>query len=141
MKILAIGGSGYVGGLITPYLKTRHEIRILDLKPPCDADVEYVQGSVLAPNDVRGAMAGIEGLVYLAMGVPDKDGNHQDGPSFDANVKGVHLALSAAVTAGVRRAVYASTMSVYNDWSKPAVQNEATPPDASGVYGFTKRLG
>jgi len=141
MKILVIGGSGHVGGLINPYLKAHHQVRVLDVKPPADPALEFVQGSLLDLDKVRAAMAGVEGLVYLAMGTTQGDDMQRAPSAYDVNVKGVHLALACAADAKVRGAVYASTLSVYDNWAKPKVQNEDTPPDASHLYGFTKRLG
>lgn len=141
MRVLEIGGSGYVGGLINPYLKNYHEIRVLDLKPPQDPEAEFFRGSALSAEDLDAAMRDMEGLIYLAMGAAGTDGRWLMESSYDVNVKGVHLALTSAVKGGVRRAVYASTMSVYNDWSSPHVASEDVLPDSTSVYGFTKWLG
>lgn len=61
---------------------------------------------------------------------------------FDANVKGLHLALWAAAEAGVRHAVVASSMSVYpNPADDETYPDPDTPPGATDFYGLTKRLG
>jgi nucleoside-diphosphate-sugar epimerase len=59
---------------------------------------------------------------------------------YDVNVKGMHLLLDAAVAAGVRRVVYASTMSVYSGDIGGYRDEETRTPDAIGNYGLTKRL-
>jgi nucleoside-diphosphate-sugar epimerase len=63
--------------------------------------------------------------------------------SLDANVTGLYLSLAAARHAGVSHAVYTSSMSIYDERSLMAryFADEEIAPDASDVYGFTKRLG
>ena len=56
------------------------------------------------------------------------------------NVKSVHLTLMAARDAGVRHAVYISSMSVYRDLTQRRL-DETVPADATDLYGLTKRLG
>ena len=34
MTVLIIGGSGYVGAMVTPLLRQRFTLRIFDLRPP-----------------------------------------------------------------------------------------------------------
>ena len=146
MKLLLVGGSGHVGSLIAPYLKARHDLRVLDLVPPPDGRIDFVQGSVTDPAAVRAALAGVDAFLWLAM----RDGqggmnSDQDvaiiASNYDLNTKGLHLFLYLAQAAGVRRGVYSSSMSVHyraRDWY-PA--EEAVPLDSPSVYGLTKGLG
>ena len=60
--------------------------------------------------------------------------------AFDVNVKSVHLTLLAARDAGVRHAVYISSMSVYRELTQRRL-DETLPADATDLYGLTKRLG
>ncbi|MDP3064179.1 MAG: NAD-dependent epimerase/dehydratase family protein, partial [Chloroflexota bacterium] len=70
MKVLLVGGSGHVGTFITPYLRQKHELRVLDVAPPKHQGIEYVEGSVTDPGAVRRALAGVEAFVYLVMKTP-----------------------------------------------------------------------
>ncbi|HUT37535.1 MAG TPA: NAD(P)-dependent oxidoreductase [Planctomycetota bacterium] len=143
MRILLLGGSGYVGTMVIPYLKTEHTLRVLDLTPPKDAAVEYVQGSVADLAAVRQALVGMDAVVYMTMArtaegkyeVRDLDAN------YDLHVKHLHRVLLAAAEAGIGRAVYASSMSVYAYRPHGFSEGDDTPPDAADLYGFTKRLG
>ncbi len=142
MKLLLTGASGHVGTLVILFLKQKHTLRVLDLRPPADPSVEYCAGSVTDYDALLRAAEGMEGLLYMAM-------NLQRGPqidlvqtSFDVNVKGVYLALRAANEKGIPHAVYTSSMSVYS--GRLDVRyffDEDMPPDAGDPYGFTKRLG
>lgn len=143
MRVLVIGGSGYLGGLVLPFLAQRHALRVFDLRPPSDPDLEYVQGSVCDPVALADAALGMEAALYMAMGSPAPMGNAlRDVNAFDVNVKGLHLALRAAHDAGIEHAVYTSSMSIYAGNGVGRIgTGEDTPPDANNVYGFTKRLG
>ncbi len=56
MKILLVGGSGHVGSFITPYLQARHQLKVLDVQPPTQGDIEYAEGSITDPYDLRRAL-------------------------------------------------------------------------------------
>lgn len=143
MKVLLVGGSGYVGRMVTPYMKQEHEIRVLDLLPPQDSSVEYVGGSTHDLSAVRRALDGVEGVIYMAIGKNPDGSEAQDDIDlmYDLNVKEVHRVLRAATEANVARAVYASTMSVHGPRPNGVYETEAIPCDAPGMYGFTKWLG
>lgn len=143
MRILLAGGSGYVGTMVIPYLKSEFALRVLDLAPPKDPAAEYIQGSVADIEAVRRALGGMEAVVYMTMA--RKSDGHYDCRDVDANydihVKHLHRVLLAAAEAGIRRAVYASSMSVYAHRPPGFPDGEDTPADAGDIYGFTKRLG
>ena len=44
MRVLIVGGSGYVAGLVRPLLAARHELRVLDREAPPDG-VAYLAGT------------------------------------------------------------------------------------------------
>ena len=58
MKVLIVGGAGHVGTTTLPYMKSHHQFRILDLSPPKDSSVDYIQGSVTDPQIVQRAVKG-----------------------------------------------------------------------------------
>ncbi len=142
MKILIVGGSGVVGTLVVPILAQTHAIRIFDLRPPQHANVECVQGDILAYADLAKAVAGMDSLVYMAMGSLDWAEIRGVVSAFDVNIKGLHLALRAAHEAGITQAVYTSSMSIYaGDLVQRTFADEDLTPDAVNLYGFTKWLG
>ncbi len=141
MKILVIGGSGLVGSMITPYLKQEHDITVFDLQAPSDPELSYHQGNITKFDDLASAMTGMEGLVYMAMGSLEWDTIRGIETAYDINIKGIHLALKAAHEAGVKQAVYTSSMSVYSNLMGRTFPDETMPTDAHDLYGFTKRMG
>ncbi|MBC8103369.1 MAG: NAD(P)-dependent oxidoreductase [Cytophagales bacterium] len=151
MRILVIGGAGHVGGLVLPFLGEHHSLRVFDLRPPADPPpgTEFVRGDVTDSAALTEAMAGIEAVLYMAMGTPPRDQARGAvaASAFDVNTKGVYLALLAASQAGITQAVYTSSLSVYHavggggKGESRYYVDEDLPPDARSLYGFTKRLG
>jgi len=139
MRVLVVGGSGYVAGLVLPVLAQRHAVRILDLRPP-PGDVEHVVGSATDLAALQAAAQGMDAVVHCAMGRHDPETPAGTVDGFDVNVKSVYLTLAAAHLAGVPHAVHISSLSVYRDITERSL-DESVPPDATDVYGLTKRLG
>lgn len=136
MRVLVVGGAGYVAGLVLPLLTARYKIRVLDLRRPASA-YPHVVGDATDEGDLATALAGIDTVLHCAMSehVPEAAAG-----AFDVNVKSVYLTLRAAHAAGVRHAVYISSMSVYDDLTARRL-DETVPPDARDFYGLSKRLG
>ena len=142
MNVLVIGGAGRVASVVLPYLCEQHVLRIYDLKAPSDTSLEHVVGDVGNFDALSAAAHGMDALLYMAMGALDWDTPAGRHTAFDANVKGVYLALHAAHAAGVMHAVYCSSLSVYDgDLAGRYFYDEAQVPDARDLYGFTKYLG
>jgi nucleoside-diphosphate-sugar epimerase len=142
MRVLVVGGSGYVGGLVLPALARRHALRVFDLRPPADPSWEYVLGSIGDLEALSRAAEGVDALLYMAMGEKIYDTPSGIITNLDASVKGVYLALYAAHQAGAAHAVYTSSMSIYaGDLKQRYFPDEELTPDATSLYGFTKRLG
>src|SRR5437899_627747 len=114
MRILMVGGSGYVGGMLLPGLTEVHEVRVLDPNPPA-VDCDYLPGSACDPAALDAALAGRDAVVHAAMGASGPDGWPDPASAFDVNVKSVHLTLAAARRAGVPHAVHLSSLSVFAD--------------------------
>ena len=69
-KILLVGGSGKVGSFITPYLlKKGYDVKVMDLSTP-EHDVEFINGSVLNPEDISKAILDIDSFIWVVMKSP-----------------------------------------------------------------------
>lgn len=141
-RLLVVGGSGLVGGMVVPVLARQHRVRVFDLRPPAPVSgVDYHAGDVTDFPALQAAAAGIDALVYLAMNPKQPvRAPATVAAAFDVNVKGVHLALWAAHQARVPHAVHASSLSVFRV-RNGRFPDDAATPDARDYYGFTKRLG
>jgi len=142
MKILVIGGSGHVGGLVLPHLAQQHTLRVFDVRPPANSGWEYITGSVGDLAALCQAAEGMDALLYMAMGNKQFATPEAITTNLDVNIKGVYLALYAAHHAGITQAVYTSSMSIYGgDLMQRYFADEELTPDSSQLYGFTKRIG
>jgi nucleoside-diphosphate-sugar epimerase len=144
MRVLVVGGSGYVGRLVLPFLTDRFALRVFDRVPPATGGVEYAAGDVTHPHELVSAARGMDVLLYMAMGTSGGEASKGEtpGPAYDVNLKGLHLALEAAVAAGMSRAVQISTLSVYSRYplrGEPPLTEEE-PPSPCSIYGLTKLL-
>ncbi|MCC9306186.1 NAD(P)-dependent oxidoreductase [Kitasatospora sp. RB6PN24] len=140
MRVLVIGGSGYVAGLVRPVLAAQHDVRVLDPRPSAgDHDRDHVLGTATDPVALARAMRGVDAVVHAALGAVDEDGFARAAQAFEVNVTSVHLTLLAAHQAGVRHVVHLSSLSVYQDCAERRL-DESVPPDATDLYGLTKRL-
>jgi nucleoside-diphosphate-sugar epimerase len=139
MRVLVVGGSGYVAGLMMPGLAGRHEVRVLDRRP-APSGVGYLAGDATDPGTLSRAVDGMDAVVHCAMAGTDWDSPAGSADAFAVHVTSVHLALRAAHEAGVPHVVHISSLSVYRDLERRRL-DESDPPDATDVYGLTKRLG
>lgn len=146
MKVLLVGGSGLVGSFITPYLRARHSVRVLDVRPPRHEDVEFVEGSVSDPDAVSRALEGVDSFIWLVMRKP-QGGSLRDQDvetileNYEINCKALHLFLFTAQGLGIRRGVYTSSMSVHYRRREHYPAEEAVPYDTPTVYGLSKGFG
>lgn len=146
MRLLVVGGCGHVGSFVVPVLARTHDVRVLDLKPPKDpvSTVDYHVGGLHDVDLVASLASAVDSLVFMAMGPMAEWGSPDNARQhFDVAVSGLFLTLSGAARAGVRHAVYTSSMSVfrYPDAELFMFPDESVPPDAADFYGLAKRLG
>lgn len=148
MRLLVVGGCGHVGSLVVPVLARTHEVRVLDLAEPRTPvpGVEYHTGGGHDPDLVASLASDVDSLVFMAMGSVAGWGSPENiRQHFDVATSGLYLTLTAAAKAGVRHAVYTSSMSVYpyEEATDDVVTfpDESVPPSATDFYGLAKRLG
>lgn len=145
MKVLLVGGSGMVGSFITPYLRERHDLRVLDLRAPRHDGVEYVAGSIADPDALRRALAGCDTFVNLTMrsgqgGSSTAQSTAVIRDNYEVNTLGLHLLLYTAQELGIRRGVHTSTMTVHHRDRAWYPSEEDVPLDSPSAYGLTKGL-
>jgi nucleoside-diphosphate-sugar epimerase len=143
MRVLVVGGSGYVAGLTLPLLARDHTLRVYDRRPPAHTEWEYVEGQLEDWETLSQAAHGMDALLFMAMGSNEGWGSVETvRTGFDVSVKGLYFALRAAHEARIAHAVYTSSMSVYHgSLEHRYFPDEDLTPDATDFYGFTKLLG
>lgn len=144
MNVLITGAAGRVGRAVRKALAGHHTLRLFDPVPIEHPEGEFIQGSVTDRETVRKAIQGMQGVVHLAFGKDsDAPPSTPEEWSVDVNLKGTYNMLLASRDEGVRRFIYASTMSIYDgNWPKEGeVFDETVPPVPRGHYSLTKYLG
>jgi UDP-glucose 4-epimerase len=146
MKILVTGGAGFIGSNIADALLTAgHDVRVLDdlstgFAENVPARAELVEGGVADVEAVTKAVDGAEMVVHLAAHRAVARSVEDPLATDTANTHGTLTVLKAALDAGARRVVYASSSSVYG-LDPPMPTPETAPPRPLSPYGVTKLAG
>jgi nucleoside-diphosphate-sugar epimerase len=146
---LVTGGAGFIGSHIVEELVQRGEqVRVLDnfstgrrdnLAPLLEC-IELIGGDLRDLPTVRRAMEGIDYVLHQAA-LPSVQRSIDDPlATHAANVTGTLHVLIAARDAGVRRAVYASSSSIYGD-SPTLPKREDMLPAPRSPYAVSKLTG
>jgi UDP-glucose 4-epimerase len=145
MRILVTGGSGTIGShLAGVLLEAGHAVRVLDLAParcgpPAAPGCDLVQGTIADRDLVARAMGDVEMVHHLAWGFHPGDERRE----IQENLFGTLNLLEAALAAGVRHFLFASSAVVYGP-TGPTRVGEGHPchPERSTiggpVYGLAK---
>ena len=135
--VLLTGAAGSVADQLLPGLQG-YDLRLLDRSAPADPGAgEVVTGELTDRDLLARAVDGVDTVVHLA-GDPRPDATWDDlrGP----NVDGFAALLGAAVQAGARRVVYASSvhaMGRYEDEGRVPIDPSWAPAPCC-PYGATK---
>ncbi len=108
MKVLIVGGSGYVGSHLAQHLLEQgHQVTVASRrgKGPLPG-VQYVMADAAKNEGLREAAQGHQALIYL-VGIIRERG---DQTFRQAHVEGVRHSLAAARSAGIRRFVHMSAL-------------------------------
>jgi len=153
MKVLVLGGAGFIGPRVMQRLVDRgHDVACMDINPnsptlePLKGKIESTRGDITLMDDVVEAVIQakpdrIINLAYLLGFRPDGVTDAQD-PHYAVriNILGMDNAFEAARMCGVKRVVYASSLAVYGRQSfygeRPLTEDDVRM--GSGVYAASK---
>ena len=145
MKIVLTGASGRVGRYVLAELAATHDVVAFDARPPVDSAVRFVQGDITRMADCRQALDGAEVVVHLAA-IPNPLNNPPE-QVMQINAMGTFNVIEAAVQAGVKRVVMASTDSALGfvfrrrDFLPEYLPiDEAHPLRPQDAYGLSKLI-
>ncbi len=147
MRVFLTGGTGFIGGEVARLLRERGDDVVALVRTPAKATALLALGCELAAGDLsdedalRTSMKGADAVIHCAavyeIGVPAS----RREALVDANVRGTERVLGAALAAGVRRAVYVSTVAVFGDTRGDVADEQWLRPQGLGytsVYEQTK---
>jgi UDP-glucose 4-epimerase len=138
-RILVTGGSGFIGRhAVAELSRAGAHVRVVDLKPHPDPEVDIVVGDIADLDALEAAFAGgIDSVVHLAAVTSVLRSLEQPDLTFTTNVAATHALLEAARTAGARSLVFASTNAVTGPMDAPAIVETAVLKPLT-PYGATK---
>jgi UDP-glucose 4-epimerase len=145
--VLVTGGAGFVGAtLVRRLAASGYRVRVLDNLSTGDAahlagvDAELIEGDILDPANLAGAVDGCDAIVHLAAAGSVTASVADPAANFAANVAGTFRVLDAARLAGVPRVVQASTGGALIGNATPPVDERSLPRPVS-PYGASKLAG
>src|ERR1039458_5425415 len=143
MRILITGGAGFIGSHLAQECQGKAALRILDdfssgKRAHLDGvDCEIIEGSILDQTALGAAVQGMDCVFHLAALVSVPVSCEQPQECVARNVTGTLNVLQAAVRAGVKTFVFASSAAVYGD--DPEVpKREEMQPRPKSPYEITK---
>lgn len=144
MRMLVIGGAGYIGSHVTrAFLDKGYEVTVFDnlqtgLRENLFPEAGFVHGDIMRPDQLRQAMAsGFDGLVHLAALKAAGQSMLYPESYAEANLTGTINILNQASLAGIGTVIFSSSAAVYGSPAYLPI-DEAHPTDPENFYGFTK---
>lgn len=140
MKVLILGGNGYLGPHVVKALERDHELRVTDIKPPAEKSRhEFQRVDVASWEQVRKAAEGMDAIINLSVLRPDRK------LAFDVNTRGCLNMMLAAVEHGIRRVINTGPHLVvcgqpYERFDF-GISPDAPPQPGTHLYGLSKSLG
>lgn len=144
MRVLVIGGAGYIGSHVARTLLDRdHEVCVFDnlstgLERNLFREAGFFKGDILTTAELNTCMAqGFDAIVHLA--ALKAAGESMTAPEKYSvnNISGTINILNAALDHGIRRMIFSSSAAVYGEPRYVPV-DESHPTNPENYYGFTK---
>ncbi len=138
-RILVTGGSGFIGRhVVADLLGVGAHVRVVDLQPHPDPEVEMVRGDIADPAVLDASLeGGFDAVVHLAAVTSVLRSLEHPELTYRTNVAATAALLEAARSAGVTALAFASTNAVTGPMEAPAITESATLRPLT-PYGSTK---
>jgi len=146
MKALVTGGAGFIGShIVEELLKEKSDVVVLDdlsngkKENLPDSGIEFIKGSITDRELLEKAVKDIDFIFHEAAQTSIAHSIDHPASTWDVNIRGTKLLLNAAVKAGVRRVIFASSDAVYGNALPPLKEGKDIKPISP--YGDSKRMG
>ncbi|NMC03614.1 MAG: SDR family NAD(P)-dependent oxidoreductase [Candidatus Lokiarchaeota archaeon] len=143
--VLVTGGCGFIGAHVARrYVDEGARVVVLDNfsspNPVTVKGARIIEGDVRDVKAIEDAMAGVDIVSHQAAVLNMFAGIDDKITELDVNVTGTINVLNAALKAGVKKLVYASSCGMYGQ-SEYLPQDEKHPKNPAWPYGITKYAG
>jgi len=145
-RILITGGAGFIGSHLVRHFADQAEVAVLDdlrsghARNLAGLACRFIRGSILDPGALAEAASGAAEVYHLAAMVSVPESVAKPTECAELNTEGTRRVLDAALAAGARKVVLASSAAIYGD--NPTVPKlESMPPEPKSPYAETKLAG
>jgi len=146
MRALVTGGAGFIGShIVAELLRAGHEAAVLDDlstgKPENipQKEIDFIRGSITDRETLERALRSADCVFHEAAQTSVAYSMLHQKETWETNIRGTKLMLNAAVKAGVKRVVFASSAAVYGNALPPLKEEKDMNPVSP--YGDSKRMG
>ncbi len=144
MKVLVIGGAGYIGShVVKEMMKAGHEVTVFDnlssgLRCNLFPKNGFIYGNILIPSDIEAAFAqGFDAFVHLAAFKAAGESMEKPEKYSVNNITGTLNIMNAAVKYGCKKMIFSSSAAVFGSPEYLPI-DEDHPKNPENYYGFTK---
>lgn len=144
MKVLVIGGAGYIGSHVVKELMAKgHNVTVFDnlssgLKQNLFSQNEFIQGDILNTNDLDSAFEkGFDAFIHLAAFKAAGESMIKPEKYSVNNITGTLNILNSAVNHNCLRMVFSSSAAVFGEPQYLPI-DENHPKNPENYYGYTK---
>ncbi len=144
MKVLVIGGAGYIGShVVKEMMKAGHEVTVFDnlssgLRCNLFPKNGFIYGNILIQADIEAAFAqGFDAFVHLAAFKAAGESMEKPEKYSVNNITGTINIMNAAVKYGCKKMIFSSSAAVFGA-PEYLPMDEDHPKNPENYYGFTK---
>ncbi|MDR1775695.1 MAG: UDP-glucose 4-epimerase GalE [Actinomycetes bacterium] len=148
MKVLVVGGAGYIGShMVYDLLRANHEVIVADnlstgRRSDVHPDAAFVQLDIrdrAALDKLFATHPGIDLVMHFAAKLIVPESVQHPLTYYSNNVDGVRVLVESMLAAGVNTLVFSSTAAVYGEPTLTRPLREDDPLAPINPYGATKR--
>ena len=144
MKVLVIGGAGYIGShVVKELMKAGHEVTVFDnlssgLRENLFAKNGFIYGNILIPDDLDAAFSqGFDAFVHLAAFKAAGESMVKPEKYSVNNITGTLNIMNAAVKHNCFKMIFSSSAATFGEPQYLPI-DEKHPQNPINYYGFTK---
>lgn len=144
MKVLVIGGAGYIGShVVKELMKNGHKVTVFDnlssgLRMNLFCENDFIYGNILIPSDLDCAFEkGFDAFIHLAAFKAAGESMIEPEKYSVNNISGTLNIMNSAVKHGCKKMIFSSSAAVFGSPQYLPI-DENHPKSPENYYGFTK---